>query len=69
MRSYKLGALAVLLTGIVVLRPPTRPVQQGWTKRDDSRMAATNNKIQLNFRDVEILNVINLMSELTGKNF
>ena len=28
-----------------------------------------DNQIQLNFRDVELVNVIRLMSELTGKNF
>lgn len=31
--------------------------------------AATNNTIHLNFRDADILQIVNLMSELTGKNF
>ena len=36
---------------------------------DESRAATGEGRIQLNFRDVEIVNVIRVMSELTGKNF
>lgn len=71
MRSYKLGVLGLLLTGVVLAGLKT-----GYAARlDDGETAAeagaqnSSNKIQLNFRDVEILNVIRLMSELTGKNF
>ena len=72
MRVYKLGVLGLLLTGIVLLAG----LDAGQAARlDDEETAAgveapgSSNKIQLNFRDVEILNVIRLMSELTGKNF
>ena len=72
MRVYKLGVLGVLLTGIVLLAG----LDGGYAARLDDEETATgveapgnSNKIQLNFRDVEILNVIRLMSELTGKNF
>lgn len=72
MRSYKLGLLGLLLTGVVLLAV----LDAGYAARlDDAEADAgseapdSGNKIQLNFRDVEILNVIRLMSELTGKNF
>ena len=71
MRVHKLGLFGLLLTGIVLLAG----LDGGYAARlDDEETAAGveapgNNKIQLNFRDVEILNVIRLMSELTGKNF
>ena len=72
MRSYKLGLFGLLLTGIVLLAG----LDGGYAARlDDEDTAAgveapgNSNKIQLNFRDVEILNVIRLISELTGKNF
>ena len=74
MRLYKLGVLGLLLTGITLLAG----LDAGHAARldDDDEAAAagaetpnSDNKIQLNFRDVEILNVIHLMSELTGKNF
>ena len=72
MRVYKLGVLGLLLTGIVLLAG----LDAGYGARlDDEETAAgveapsSSNKIQLNFRDVDILNVIRLMSELTGKNF
>ena len=72
MRLYKLCLLGLLLTGVVFLAG----LQAGHAARlDDEEAAAkteapdSGNKIQLNFRDVEILNVIRLMSELTGKNF
>ncbi len=71
MRSYKLGVLGLLLTGIVLAG-----LDAGYAARlDDAKTAAgteapdNGNQIQLNLRDVEILNVIRLMSELTGKNF
>ena len=70
MRSYKLGMFGLLLTGILLAG-----FDAGYTARLDDETAAeaeapdSGNKIQLNFRDVEILNVIRLMSELTGKNF
>ena len=71
MRSYKLGVLGLLLTGIVLAG-----LDVGYAARlDDAKTAAgteapdSGNQIQLNLRDVEILNVIRLMSELTGKNF
>ena len=71
-RVHKLGLFALLLTGIVLLAG----LDGGYAARLDDEETATgveapgnSNKIQLNFRDVEILNVIRLMSELTGKNF
>ena len=70
MRWYKLGVFGLLLIGIVLA---------GFdgvyaARLDDDEAAAgtaadSGSKIQLNFRDVELLNVIRLMSELTGKNF
>ena len=36
---------------------------------DESRAVGGEGRIQLNFRDVELVNVIRVMSELTGKNF
>ena len=72
MRVHKLGLFALLLTGIVLLAG----LDRGFAARlDDEETAAgveapgSSSKIQLHFRDVEILNVIRLMSELTGKNF
>ena len=72
-RVHKLGLFGLLLTGIVLLAGLD---DGGYAARlDDEENAAgveapgNSNKIQLNFRDVEILNVIRLMSELTGKNF
>ena len=72
MRSYKLGLLGLLLTGVMFMAA----LDTGYAARLDEEEAAaetgapdSGNKIQLNFRDVEILNVIRLMSELTGKNF
>ena len=72
MRSYKLGVLGLLLAGVMFLAA----LDTGYAARLDEEEAAagaeapdSDNKIQLNFRDVEILNVIRLMSELTGKNF
>ena len=72
MRLYKLGVLGLLLTGITLLAGS----EAGHAARLDDAEAdagteapSSGDKIQLNFRDVEILNVIRLMSELTGKNF
>ena len=72
MGSYKLGVLGLLLAGTMFLAA----LDTGYAARLDEEEAAAGaeapdsaNKIQLNFRDVEILNVIRLMSELTGKNF
>lgn len=72
MRVHKLGLIGLLLTGILLLAG----LDEGYAARlDEEENAAgveapgNSNKIQLNFRDVEILNVIRLMSELTGKNF
>ena len=71
MRSYRLGLFGLVLTGIVLAG-----FDAGYAARLDEEETAAGaeapdngNKIQLNFRDVEILNVIRLMSELTGKNF
>ena len=36
---------------------------------DEAEAPVDDNEIQLNFRDVELLNVIRVMSELTGRNF
>ena len=70
MRSYKLAVLGLLLTGIVVLAASDGADAARLDEEETTAgVSATSNKIQLNFRDVEILNVINLMSELTGKNF
>lgn len=70
MGSYRLGAPALLLTGLMLMAA----VSGGHAARLDEEgttaaATAENSKIQLNFRDVEILNVIRLMSDLTGKNF
>lgn len=74
MRLHKFGVLGLLLTSITLLAV----LDAGHAARldDDDEAAAagteapnSDNNIQLNFRDVEILNVIHLMSELTGKNF
>ena len=70
MLSYRLGLLGLLLAGVVLIAASDR----GHAARLDEEettagQSAASSKIQLNFRDVEILNVINLMSELTGKNF
>jgi general secretion pathway protein D len=70
MRSYKLGVLGLLVTGIVLLAG----LGEGRAARLDDEAASggvpdADSQIHLNFRDVEILNVIRLMSELTGKNF
>ena len=71
MLSYKLGVLGLLLTGAVLAG-----LDAGHAARlDDEEVPAgaeahnSDSRIQLNFRDVDILNVIRLMSELTGKNF
>ena len=71
MRSYKLGVLGLLLTGAVLAG-----LDAGHAARlDDEEVPAgaeaqnSDSRIQLNFRGVDILNVIRLMSELTGKNF
>jgi general secretion pathway protein D len=39
------------------------------TRRPARGTSASNNTIHLNFRDADLLQIINLMSELTGKNF
>ena len=70
MGSYRLGAPALLLTGVMLVA-----VFSGAhaARLDDAGTSAAapaeSSKIQLNFRDVDILNVIRLMSDLTGKNF
>jgi general secretion pathway protein D len=45
---------------------PTKPVPAASVP---SRKSATEGVIHLNFRDADLLQIINLMSELTGKNF
>lgn len=71
MRWYKLGVFGLLLTSIVLAEFDGVHA----ARLDDDEAAAetaaadSGSKIQLNFRDVELLNVIRLMSELTGKNF
>ncbi|MDE0207278.1 MAG: type II secretion system secretin GspD [Candidatus Tectomicrobia bacterium] len=75
MRLHKLAVPGLLLACIAVLALVDRP--HAARLDDEETLAgspgaaapAEGNKIQLNFRDVEILTVINLMSELTGKNF
>ena len=70
MRLHRLGLLRLLLTGIMVVTAFDMCHAARLDEEETlSGVSAPNNKIQLNFRDVEILNVINLMSELTGKNF
>lgn len=75
MRLHKLAVPGLLLACIAVLALVDKPLA---ARLDDEETLAAapgaaapgeGNKIQLNFRDVEILTVINLMSELTGKNF
>ena len=75
MRLHKLAVPGLLRACIAVLALLDKPHA---ARLDDEETLAGSpgaaspgegNKIQLNFRDVEILTVINLMSELTGKNF
>ena len=74
MRSHRLAVLGLLLAAIAVLALCDAS-HAARLDEDDTTAAAPglgpgpDNRIQLNFRDVEILTVINLMSELTGKNF
>ena len=72
MRSHRLAVVGLLLAAIAVLALCDAPHAARLDDDDTTAAASTpgsDNKIQLNFRDVEILTVINLMSELTGKNF
>ena len=70
MRSYKFGLLRLLLAGVVLITAFNRAHAARLDEEEATTGQSTaSSKIQLNFRDVEILNVINLMSELTGKNF
>ena len=70
MRSYRLGLLGLLLAGVVLIAAADRAHAARLDEEETTAGQSTaSSKIQLNFRDVEILNVINLMSELTGKNF
>ena len=70
MRSYRLGLLGLLLAGVVLIAASDRTHAARLDEEETTAGQSTaSSKIQLNFRDVEILNVINLMSELTGKNF
>ena len=70
MRSYRLGLLGLLLAGVVLIAASDRAHAARLDEEETTAGQSTaSSKIQLNFRDVEILNVINLMSELTGKNF
>ena len=71
MRWYKLGVFGLLLTGIVLAGFDGAYAARLDDEEAGTRTAAADSgsKIQLNFRDVELLNVIRLMSELTGKNF
>jgi general secretion pathway protein D len=65
---WSIGLLCTLLTLALSLR-------SGHTAShvDSSRAASTDHTtertIQMNFRDADILHIITLMSELTGKNF
>ena len=70
MRSYRFGLLRLLLAGVVLITAFNRAHAARLDEEEATAGQSTaSSKIQLNFRDVEILNVINLMSELTGKNF
>ena len=70
MRSHRLGLLGLLLAGVLLIVASDRVNAARLDEEETTAGQSTaGNKIQLNFRDVEILNVINLMSELTGKNF
>ena len=70
MRSYRLWPVALLLTVSVLLAASDSARAARLDEEETTAAQSTaSSKIQLNFRDVEILNVINLMSELTGKNF
>ena len=70
MRLHKLAVPALLLACITVLAPVDGSHAARLDDEETKAAApAEGSKIQLNFRDVEILTVINLMSELTGKNF
>ena len=67
MVSYGRRLLGPLAAGAVLLAW----LGSGDTARPDDGAGAPDggNRVQLNFRDVEIRQVIRLMSELTGKNF
>ena len=70
MRSYRFGLLGLLLAGVVLIAASDGAHAARLDEEETAAGQSTaSSKIQLNFRDVEILNVINLMSELTGKNF
>ena len=70
MPSFRLGLLGLLLAGVVLISTSDRAHAARLDEEETTAGQSTaSSKIQLNFRDVEILNVINLMSELTGKNF
>ena len=63
---HKFGMLALLLTGVLLLAG--LGMSQA-ARLDDDTEAPADGKVHLNFRGVDILHVIRLMSELTGKNF
>jgi general secretion pathway protein D len=81
MHAYKpvlLGLLPILALSVLLLsrgyavrldtegQLPTKPVPAVPAARGRS---TTDSVIHLNFRDADILQIVNLMSELTGKNF
>ena len=70
MRRHRLGVIAWLLTGVLFLAG----LGAGHAARpdagaEDGAEAPADSKVSLNFRGVDILQVIRVMSELTGKNF
>ena len=70
MRPCKVRLLALLLTGAVLLAwLGAGYAAQLDDEADEGPAADSGNKVQLNFRDVDLQVVIRLMSELTGKNF
>lgn len=69
MRSCQARLLALLLTGAVLLAWLGAGYAARLDDPADEGPTDSGNKVQLNFRDVELQSVIRLMSELTGKNF
>ena len=67
MRWYRLGTLGLLLTGLVLAC--FGPACAARLDEAEAAWPESGDRIQLNFRDVDIVHVIRLMSELTGKNF
>ncbi|GIX49502.1 MAG: hypothetical protein KatS3mg131_3713 [Candidatus Tectimicrobiota bacterium] len=75
MRTLQATPIAVflLLTALSLARPApvaaARLATEGKVETAAERSEADQQQVYLNFRDADLLQIINLMSELTGKNF